>query len=225
MISIHALLAESDCGHQKQYGIFGISIHALLAESDMVLRAVSSSLVIFLSTLSLRRATAPPAAACGANINFYPRSPCGERLLPLFWHLLLQKISIHALLAESDALGAVTSPAVMRFLSTLSLRRATQPGNIVDAAVSISIHALLAESDVPSCGWCGVGMLFLSTLSLRRATCHHRAPPLAILFLSTLSLRRATFDFRRYFYFCQNFYPRSPCGERPWTNSYTLTTC
>ena len=34
LISIHALLAESDFGHQKQDGVFGISIHALLAESD-----------------------------------------------------------------------------------------------------------------------------------------------------------------------------------------------
>ena len=34
-------------------------------------------------------------------------------------------ISIHALLAESDVLGAVTSPEVIKFLSTLSLRRAT----------------------------------------------------------------------------------------------------
>ena len=58
-ISIHALLAESDAGgHQKQDGVFGISIHALLAESD--------------------RPSRPPASR---QINFYPRSPCGERPL------------------------------------------------------------------------------------------------------------------------------------------------
>ena len=56
-------------------------------------------------------------------------------------------ISIHALLAESDALGAVTSPAVIRFLSTLSLRRATHEALHGGWLLPISIHALLAESD------------------------------------------------------------------------------
>ena len=34
----------------------------------------------FLSTLSLRRATRSPAGALHAPSDFYPRSPCGERL-------------------------------------------------------------------------------------------------------------------------------------------------
>ena len=57
-----------------------ISIHALLAESD---RTGAPQLVVvstFLSTLSLRRAT---RGACRARPqsrpHFYPRSPCGER--------------------------------------------------------------------------------------------------------------------------------------------------
>ena len=79
----------------------------------------------FLSTLSLRRATRRgvlcyldnidfyPRSPCGERLvngggllssfgNFYPRSPCGERLRPMEvpqYHIL---ISIHALLAESD---------------------------------------------------------------------------------------------------------------------------
>ena len=57
---------------------------------------------IFLSTLSLRRATAGKHAQQPKRPNFYPRSPCGERL---------------SLLASTQ-----TSPL---FLSTLSLRRAT----------------------------------------------------------------------------------------------------
>ena len=57
------------------------------------------------------------------------------------------------------------------FLSTLSLRRATFPINVMSvSAVQISIHALLAESDqfkyVVQCR----KVIFLSTLSLRRAT-------------------------------------------------------
>ena len=57
-ISIHALLAESD-GKVRvvEPGFANISIHALLAESD--LGGMSDKLIgsVFLSTLSLRRAT------------------------------------------------------------------------------------------------------------------------------------------------------------------------
>ena len=57
-----------------------ISIHALLAESDPPIEARCLTLRQFLSTLSLRRATSPPSVTPTASRNFYPRSPCGERL-------------------------------------------------------------------------------------------------------------------------------------------------
>ena len=58
-ISIHALLAESDGSRKGKLGhTLPISIHALLAESD-------------------RRWTWDRDSAR----NFYPRSPCGERLV------------------------------------------------------------------------------------------------------------------------------------------------
>ena len=79
------------------------------------------------------------------------------------------------------------------FLSTLSLRRATQVKQTCRAKISISIHALLAESDVMNALKLANAMLFLSTLSLRRAT---------VLALCSCG---GAFD----------FYPRSPCGERP----------
>ena len=56
-----------------------ISIHALLAESDVFKMLLRDSLILFLSTLSLRRAT---WLRC--------------------WQLAARDISIHALLAESD---------------------------------------------------------------------------------------------------------------------------
>ena len=56
--------------------------------------------------------------------DFYPRSPCGERLNSSYGALDGASISIHALLAESDVQIVVV---VMHAL--------------------ISIHALLAESD------------------------------------------------------------------------------
>ena len=82
--------------------------------------------VVFLSTLSLRRAT-------------------------YFSGVMRQNpgISIHALLAESDSRAVQICCAVSEFLSTLSLRRATPvvPAELT-TLINISIHALLAESDL-----------------------------------------------------------------------------
>ena len=58
------------------------------------------------------------------------------------------KISIHALLAESDRATRAESTRT-GFLSTLSLRRATGRINDISRLMKISIHALLAESDWP----------------------------------------------------------------------------
>ena len=101
IISIHALLAESDAQVSKVMDVLqAISIHALLAESDS-LNLPSRPMDKFLSTLSLRRAT-PRGGYCYLDniisihallaesdgritpngtkkLNFYPRSPCGER--------------------------------------------------------------------------------------------------------------------------------------------------
>ena len=123
----------------------------------------------FLSTLSLRRATVylarVPAAAdyfyprspCGerhlgagkpCNVcHFYPRSPCGERRINRVKRLLPSWISIHALLAESDVRQCRYRVPDFRFLSTLSLRRATRRHKKHLISQTISIHALLAESD------------------------------------------------------------------------------
>ena len=104
--------------------------------------------LVFLSTLSLRRATR------GGHINetkrehFYPRSPCGERLAYPDMIICTNVISIHALLAESDA----PRPCYC-----------SMGGHI-------SIHALLAESDPTYHAYTMDYPEFLSTLSLRRAT-------------------------------------------------------
>ena len=125
IISIHALLAESDptqyarrnahmyfyprspCGERpRSAGLWlaecTISIHALLAESDLIFAArhmavgvflstlslrrattafqkLMAALLQFLSTLSLRRATLAGPSGPAISFNFYPRSPCGER--------------------------------------------------------------------------------------------------------------------------------------------------
>ena len=81
---------------------------------------------------------------------------------------------------------------------------------------AISIHALLAESDVVDAVIFAGPMLFLSTLSLRRATALQTGLTCGDgQFLSTLSLRRATVLALCSFGVAYDFYPRSPCGERP----------
>ena len=168
----------------------------------------------FLSTLSLRRATLRPQNGKKQHNNFYPRSPCGERL------------ALYTVIFRS-----------LPFLSTLSLRRATSPQVADYIALSISIHALLAESD--SAVWlywhllvyfyprspCGERRLHYSDLSrfwhdfYPRSPCGERRLPTALRtphhrFLSTLSLRRATFQAEDISTRREDFYPRSPCGER-----------
>ena len=145
----------------------------------------------FLSTLSLRRATAAvainstrsanfyPRSPCGerpvpwacaaASSNFYPRSPCGERHIPQGTYWINTRISIHALLAESD----------------LKAPLGTDRGRI-------SIHALLAESDFS----CRDKMTASQAISIHALLAESDGPILA------------------YNIDNENFYPRSPCGER-----------
>ena len=169
---------------------------------------------IFLSTLSLRRATQSSAKSTPEEANFYPRSPCGERQSSIEEVSKYVIISIHALLAESDIGRPIffwrakhfyprspcgerlvqnrPRPSAGIFLSTLSLRRATEGGIINCNSNFISIHALLAESDDKNECTNLAPKPFLSTLSLRRATHSRGLNRAEVIFLSTLSLRRAT---------------------------------
>ena len=83
-----------------------ISIHALLAESDGIGLVFMWWGVRFLSTLSLRRATIFNDILRHLFNNFYPRSPCGERQNARPDIRQPYAISIHALLAESDTFGS-----------------------------------------------------------------------------------------------------------------------
>ena len=101
-----------------------ISIHALLAESDVVDTLILAGSVLFLSTLSLRRAT---IQAMGRLKVLLFLSTLSLRRATGYERYCIhaQVISIHALLAESDQQAAYSFLADGR----------------------ISIHALLAESD------------------------------------------------------------------------------
>ena len=163
-LSLRRATANSQRERQEQH----ISIHALLAESDL------TSVVSSTGTMDFY-----PRSPCGERLvvvlhivggaNFYPRSPCGERRYRISARYTKRAISIHALLAESD-----------------------------------SSHDRRGR----------IGQGFLSTLSLRRATFDAMQVVVIIIFLSTLSLRRATGISSIINDVVNYFYPRSPCGER-----------
>ena len=125
IISIHALLAESDavttvvvgpsrdfyprspCGERRRTKTVLAEIGNFYPRSPCGERRHRTYQINakreFLSTLSLRRATTPPSPPKTSVLYFYPRTPCGERhRIPL-----------------------ITLPETL-FLSTLSLRRATK---------------------------------------------------------------------------------------------------
>ena len=125
-----------------------ISIHALLAESDHTPRRPVVQRVYFyprspcgerlctednqadfyqfLSTLSLRRATAAMAAMAFTAAYFYPRSPCGER--PGGRRAADRRDYFYPRSPCGERPGkAAPVYTQIRFLSTLSLRRATPP--------------------------------------------------------------------------------------------------
>ena len=124
---------------------------------------------VFLSTLSLRRATFPGIVQFGFHPHFYPRSPCGERQLAacdgLADAVFLSTLSLRRATGISTIFvgfswdfyprspcGERRLPTALRtphqrFLSTLSLRRATAELTTLVNKMFISIHALLAESD------------------------------------------------------------------------------
>ena len=192
-ISIHALLAESDRSAKSFFcGILVISIHALLAESDWESNVVDPFVELFLSTLSLRRATMLALNFCTViNISihallaesdwmparqrqtlryFYPRSPCGERLCNM--HSLrycCTNFYPRSPCGERPRSGRPCR-AVHKFLSTLSLRRAT----LCSSSLPCSSRHFYPRSpcgERPTAYYaCPIVKLFLSTLSLRRAT-------------------------------------------------------
>ena len=147
-----------------------ISIHALLAESDNSPNSQERPHTLFLSTLSLRRATTGGQSCNSTLVHFYPRSPCGERLHMGVTVLGIQHISIHALLAESDPYGCYSLRHSAHFYPRSPCGERRCSSKIISSSIVISIHALLAESDAQNLCVSIIQLIFLSTLSLRRAT-------------------------------------------------------
>ena len=122
---------RSPCGerpipHAPFSDFENISIHALLAESDCQWRRSVKLFRQFLSTLSLRRATSSCAGRLQIVHNFYPRSPCGERQQDKR-HQHHERGFLSTLsLRRATSLARYHAVGIL-FLSTLSLRRATLP--------------------------------------------------------------------------------------------------
>ena len=147
MISIHALLAESDSFRVFYWLKVTISIHALLAESDVPEK--SESLTTYLISIHALLAESDGLSyfyIIKITISIHALLAESDRK-PTTTGDNKDNISIHALLAESDYLGAwkscnvrdfyprspcgerrnkkIQNAGASLFLSTLSLRRAT----------------------------------------------------------------------------------------------------
>ena len=152
---------RSPCGERLQWeGMRSlsevISIHALLAESDKDTLTDDVSTGGFLSTLSLRRATLADCTKIYAFGDFYPRSPCGERPVPQQENGQAATISIHALLAESDLWSSKTGRHFQYFYPRSPCGERPEYLQYLSVSAGISIHALLAESDFGRAFWPGL---------------------------------------------------------------------
>ena len=145
---------RSPCGERPLYNsgnscTQAISIHALLAESDVGQKRLRQKLAISIHALLAESDNANLRRHRG-NDNFYPRSPCGERrpasVTPAPSRRFLSTLSLR----RATSLLTLCRFLPCRFLSTLSLRRATYHYDNYNLHCVISIHALLAESDSKS---------------------------------------------------------------------------
>ena len=150
--------------------MYHISIHALLAESD------------------IGNIKAPHFTN-----YFYPRSPCGERLLAPLTILLIMSIFLSTLsLRRATSSTLIIGFSAGVFLSTLSLRRAT-----ILCVVSVQVRGFLSTLSLRRATWYACSIAHTARNFYPRSPCGERLIfmlPLVLisLFLSTLSLRRAT---------------------------------
>ena len=184
-------LRRATCPGRIWSTAFAISIHALLAESDVAQGSFAGYKMNFY-----------PRSPCGERPfrqlqsalrgYFYPRSPCGERRRRSVKLFRQNYISIHALLAESDK----------RFhAADISARR-------------ISIHALLAESDMSGLRHkCAIFYFYpRSPCGERQEFVPEEVKNYEISIHALLAESDRVLEVTRNAH--TDFYPRSPCGER-----------
>ena len=173
-------------------GYARISIHALLAESDwakstpeeakryfyprspcgerlkLLLRLMRAPL--FLSTLSLRRATKYLSILFSQFLNFYPRSPCGERRCYSLRHSAQDRhFYPRSPCGERRRVDFVFFAMYYYFYPRSPCGERLHYDNYNLHCVEISIHALLAESDIVL-----VGLLMFNLYFYPRSPCGER---------------------------------------------------
>ena len=152
--------------------LFGISIHALLAESDRDKNLITAAVLL----------------------NFYPRSPCGERLRACPVSSPRRYFYPRSPCGERLRACPVSSPRRYFYPRSPCGERQTHTNKTNGGTYHISIHALLAESD-------GVPYRFKVTKTIS---------------IHALLAESDTNIFGGVYLCIAYFYPRSPCGERPW---------
>ena len=167
-----------------------ISIHALLAESDDKTTKLTEKKLVFLSTLSLRRATIV-FLILFQKLEFLSTLSLRRATWFADYKEMSVDISIHALLAESDPFG-VLSGKVKEISIHALLAESDQCAQCQHFGGVISIHALLAESDLINKDLPEKAKHFYPRSPCGERLGHWEMDTVYSGFLSTLSLRRAT---------------------------------
>ena len=178
--------------------------------------------------------------------DFYPRSPCGERRQAKQTCQAKTSISIHALLAESDQSNRDKHSHNHRFLSTLSLRRATHP-KMSDHPHNTNFYPRSPCGERPHTNQtnnrnlnfyprspCGERHFKLASCAIylyfyprspcgERPSCSLRYWSRAMISIHAL-LAESDCQGQAGFAGYRNFYPRSPCGERQLVNVHNNPT-
>ena len=147
---------RSPCGERRaipcyRHDVQNISIHALLAESDMIGVVILCLLLLFLSTLSLRRATSSTDMRSHNRQKFLSTLSLRRATVNPYKLTMIFGISIHALLAESDWRFYAFPLFSFYFYPRSPCGERHFSGTAWVQEFPISIHALLAESDKQHC--------------------------------------------------------------------------
>ena len=211
---------RSPCGERRKAKLNGceimpFSIHALLAESDRVVIQVT-----FWTTFSIHALLAESdntlVLQCTCNQIFYPRSPCGERPPP-GWQTMHPAFFLSTLSLRRATQSARRGLAPDGFLSTLSLRRATavptlQPWH---AAIFYPRSPCGERRAVPTLQpWHAAFSIHALLAESDINACAQCVADFAVFYPRSPCGERLVHVAQDPSP-CRVFYPRSPCGERP----------
>ena len=192
---------RSPCGERQKYGVNAVTLNPFLPTLSMrraTYRSHDPGQQNVISTHALHaESDAPKRPLTIDDLNFYPRSPCGER---------------HGRAARHERTTQdfyPRSPCGERHSVTLLSER-----------TAADFYPRSPCGERPGRRNPGAGrFVFLPTLSMRRATTKAKIlPALPKDFYPRSPCGERPIDERILSCLNNNFYPRSPCGERPLLN-------